>query len=586
MSSPSAHSDSDDEQRHDGLRLVVAHINDTHSHFDPSVLSLNLESQNLQASQKALPVMVGGFARLKTAITDARQRALDSGAGFLALHAGDCFQGTLYFTLHKGIANADLLNTLDLDAMTLGNHEFDLGNERLVEFASRVGFPLLAANMDLSAESTVKCQRLSDQSNIFSYDAEQQCGRYLVKTFHGVEVAVMGITLEAMHSIANPDSDTTFKNPAESLKRMVSDAHSKGIQRIVVLSHLGYEADRELAQAVEGISLIVGGHTHQLLGDFRGVGLGFSGEYAEIINQTAVVQAGCNALALGKVHIHWDQNGKLLSVSGSNRLLLDDTSLSNLSTEQRALYQPLLQQHPNILWAEVDPEVENLLAQTYRPKALSWHQDVVAHIEEPLRHVRIPDSNGASQICPTVARALHWQIQQLGMPVDFGLHNAGGTRTSLAQGPISAADISGKLLPFALNIGLRSVSGNQLLWALEGALDVALADGGTHGGSFPYTYGLDYQVDFKAAYGKRVSHLKILRNGIYVPVKPDELYSCVTNAYTGSGKEGYDALAQGNEWYQVGIPLSEVFVNYARKQKRLAKSDSPVRYLLGSVNKP
>ncbi|MFA0521906.1 bifunctional metallophosphatase/5'-nucleotidase, partial [Vibrio sp. 10N.222.55.E8] len=76
--------------------------------------------------------------------------------GTLFLHAGDCFQGTLYFSLFKGRANADLLNALNIDAMTLGNHELDMGNEPVAIFAKRIQFPLLAGNWNLSNEDINK----------------------------------------------------------------------------------------------------------------------------------------------------------------------------------------------------------------------------------------------------------------------------------------------------------------------------------------------------------------------------------------------------------------------------------------------
>ncbi len=555
------------------LSLRVAHINDTHSNFDPSTVELKVFQD-----RSAKKLTLGGFARLKTAIEQARAEAELQQEGFLALHSGDCFQGTLYFNLYKGKANAEFLNALHLDAMTLGNHEFDLGNERLAEFAELAQFPMLVANLNLANESATKKKPLASNPNIYRFDHDKGVGQFLIRTFNGVSVAVMGITVEDMHSISNPDPDSIFELPITTLKGMIAEAHKMGIYHIVVVSHLGYQADRALAEAVDGVGLIVGGHTHQLLGDFRDLGLGFTGEYAEIINGTAVVQAGCNALALGQIQTHWDQEGNLLSVSGGNQLLMDESSLLALESHERFEWQLALKNHPRICWVAPDPNIEERLKNHYRPKTYSWHQDVVAHIHEPLRHVRIPDAKGSSQICPTVARALCWQMEQIGQPVDFGVHNAGGTRTSLGEGPLSAGDVTGKLLPFVLNIGRRAVTGEQLRWALEGAIDVALAQGGNNSGSFPYTHGLYYELDFTAPYGNRVLALQINKNGVYQPIHPEQLYQCATNAYTGSGKEGYDALAQGGAWYQVNIPLAEVFINYAREHKSIAKAENPVLY--------
>lgn len=549
------------------FRLLIAHINDTHSHFDPSPKPLTLNAQT-----PSIPIQVGGFARLKSAIEYYKDYAQSHNMGFLALHAGDCFQGTLYFSQFKGLANADMLNRLDLDAMTLGNHEFDLGNERLSDFAQRVNFPLLAANMDLSQTLTSSPQSLTQHAHLLTYDREQELGRYLVKELFGVQVAIMGVTLEGMHSISNPDKQTLFHNPKRTLFNMIEDAKRRGIRHIVVLSHLGYESDRQLAKELEGVAIVVGGHTHQLLGDFRDLGLAYSGEYAEIIEGTAVVQAGCNAEALGIVEISFEADGSIHSLCGGNRLLVDEAD--RRVTKEHST-------DPRFLVVRADKALEQRLAQHYRPTAQGLYRRQVAVIKEPLRHIRVPDAKGASEICPNVAKALYWQVEQLGFPVDVALHNAGGTRTSLETGLISEADIIGKLLPFALNIGLRRVSGVHLKEALEGAVEVALANGAQQGGSFPYTYGLRYSIDFNARYGSRLYLLEVMHEGHFRPIQPQKLYHLVTNAYTGSGKEGYEALNQGSEWFEVEIALAEAFINYAREHKCIYKADNWVQYQLG-----
>ena len=106
------------QKNNQSVSLLLAHINDTHSYFEPSSLQLKLtiEQQTLQPY-----VSAGGFARIATIVNQLRQQAKESDKGFLFLHAGDCFQGTLYFSLFKGRANAELLNALNINAMALGN---------------------------------------------------------------------------------------------------------------------------------------------------------------------------------------------------------------------------------------------------------------------------------------------------------------------------------------------------------------------------------------------------------------------------------------------------------------------------------
>ncbi|NMV26763.1 bifunctional metallophosphatase/5'-nucleotidase, partial [Vibrio parahaemolyticus] len=99
----------------------------THSYFEPTSLQLKLKINNELTLEPYLSD--GGFSRIATRVEQLRDDAQRQGRGMLFLHAGDCFQGTLYFSLFKGKANADLLNALKIDAMALGNHELDMGNE-------------------------------------------------------------------------------------------------------------------------------------------------------------------------------------------------------------------------------------------------------------------------------------------------------------------------------------------------------------------------------------------------------------------------------------------------------------------------
>ncbi len=101
------------------LSLTIAHINDTHSHLEPS----DNEWETFVIDGVNTSVKVGGVTRLKTALDELRR----SRNHVLFLHAGDAVQGTLYFNVFQGDADFDFLNYLGVEAMTFGNHEFDKG---------------------------------------------------------------------------------------------------------------------------------------------------------------------------------------------------------------------------------------------------------------------------------------------------------------------------------------------------------------------------------------------------------------------------------------------------------------------------
>ncbi|TKG00024.1 bifunctional UDP-sugar hydrolase/5'-nucleotidase [Vibrio sp. F13] len=529
-------------------KIVLAHINDTHSYFEPTSLQLSLKMNNHIIEPY---VSAGGFARISTRFKQIEQDAQRQKVGTLFLHAGDCFQGTLYFSLFKGKANADLLNALNIDAMTLGNHELDMGNEPVAIFAKRIKFPLLAGNWNLSNEDINKTHTLADNDIVKPYRPETRSASFITKEFDGEKVAIFGLSIDKMAGIANPDIDTPFENALETAKATIEQIHQAGINKIVLLSHLGYEADLELAANVTGIGVIVGGHSHRLQGDFSDIGLVKDDEYGVKIGDTYVVQAGFHAMSLGHCEIEFDSQGKVTHFNGKNELLLGrrlfiDAKLSEVGQDDaHDMACEFLNNHPNIAVCKKDPELQSILTDKYQPRVRKLQQQVIAQADTKLRHVRIPDAKGPSQLAPLVAQSFHHLMNKKGHQVDFAIHNAGGVRNSLNSGDVSVADIAGKLLPFAVPIGVYEVKGETIAGMLEGAINNAIDNGvvGTGSGSFPYTHNLRFCYHKEAPIGHRIHHLEIHSDDSgWQAVSRNRIYRGASSAYTMKGKEGYNAV--------------------------------------------
>ena len=419
--------------------LSLAHINDTHSNFEPSRVhfSLNLGLKSLDITSHS-----GGYARLGYQISQARDQATRSNTPFLFLHGGDSFQGTLYFSHFKGKANAHLLNLLAPDAMVIGNHDIDEGNARLAEFAKQIDFPLLAGNMDLSQEDIRKPGNLRTVANILAYDEKTQLSSYLEKPFYDKKLAVIGITLDQMKDIARPDPDTHFVDAIATTARTVSHLHAKGIKHIIVLSHLGLDQDKRLAEQVDGISLIVGGHTHTLQGDFSALGLS-NIPYGETINGTPIVHAGKYAETLGLAEVEFDEAGRAISLSGGNYFMLDKQfMLSSSEQVDDTDYQAVRQrfdEHPYILWDEADEDIHGVIHDIYRPAIAEMENKVLALVPKNLVHTRLPSKAlpHGSEIAPWVSRSMFQEAKLEDPRIHFALHNAGGVRQSVAQGQLT-----------------------------------------------------------------------------------------------------------------------------------------------------
>jgi 5'-nucleotidase len=559
---------------HNPCAITIAHINDTHSYFEPSLLQLSV---NLPRGEISEPfISVGGFARIKSRADELKVQAEEKGRRFLFLHGGDCFQGTLYFSLFKGDVNADLLNQLNIDAIVLGNHELDLGNDTLASFAKKINFPLLAGNWDLSHEDLTKVNRLSDNPNVLALNKKQGTANYKIFYSGNEAIAVFGISLDQMADISNPDRDTPFVCAKQTIRSTVQLLNQAGVNKIILLSHLGYEADKNVALEIDGISLIVGGHSHVLQGDYSTLGLGHEDTYGQKVKQTYVVQSGLHSQAMGCCHIDFNADGSIQSFEGHNELLIGRRVFfkSNGVVTETASYQDevkkIIHSHPGVRVVAKDPSLHHHLINHYTAEIRKHEAEKIALLPNELRHIRIPNDVCGSEVAPLVAKAFRYALSKRSIETDFAIHNAGGVRCSLPQGEITSADIGGKLLPFAIPIGRYTINGRTLSALLEGAIDNAMGKGalGTGSGSYPYCDGIRFQYDAENPEGSRISNVQVYRRDHWQSVLPDEKYYGTSTAYTMKGKEGYDAILCTEEPSIVtNISMADAFIEWLKQSQ-------------------
>lgn len=567
-------------------KITLAHINDTHSYFEPQSLQLRL---NIDGNTISPYVSNGGFARIATRAKQLKATALQKQRDFLFVHAGDCFQGTLYFSLFKGKANSEMLNALGIDMMAIGNHELDMGNEPVAAFLDRIKFPILAGNWDISKELSSKSHTLKGRSNLLSYLPEKKIAQWITRIVDDEPIAIFGISLDKMGEIANVDPDTPFVNALETTQNTLRAIQQSGINKIILISHLGFDVDCELAEQVTGISLIVGGHTHTLQGEFNHLGLKDGPEYGHRVNDTYIVHAGYHALALGHCEIDFAADGSVSAFSGKNELLfgrrlcIDASLLTANCDELHTKASHYLAQHNNIIICKKDPTLQSLLADKYIPRVRKLQNTFIAKVEENIRHIRIPDQHGGSDIAPLVAESFAHMMDKVGQPVDFAIHNAGGVRTSLSHGDVSIADIAGKLLPFVVPIGTYRIKGKYIAAALEGAINNATNNGvvGTGSGSYPYAYNLKFNYFPDRPLGKRIANLVIYRQTVgWISIESDILYRGSSSAYTMKGKEGYNALTMMEGEGRVSqYSMADCFIDFIQNNPDRLRRENKQRKL-------
>lgn len=258
-------------------QLTILHCNDVHSHIDP-----------FPADDKNFPNM-GGYARRASLISHTREQV---GADhMLNFESGDMFQGTPYFNIYKGKVEISLMNEMGVDAVTIGNHEFDNGLNALVDRINEANFPFVCANYNFTNPRAL--------ASIKPYTIFNRAGKR-------IGVFGLGVKIEGLISPMNVDG-TTYSDPIAVANDMA--AYLKNTEKcdfVIALSHIGHIMldqvdDVHLAAASHNIDLILGGHTHTFL---QKPEIHKNADGRDII----INQAGYGGLSMGRIGITFDNS--------------------------------------------------------------------------------------------------------------------------------------------------------------------------------------------------------------------------------------------------------------------------------------
>jgi 5'-nucleotidase len=521
--------------------LTLVHLNDTHSHLEPEEVKLAIGGVTTGAQ-------LGGFARIKTALD--LMRAEDP--NLLVLHGGDAVQGTLYFTLFNGTVEYDFLNLLGVDAMTFGNHEFDRGTASIPGWINRSKFPWLSANIDFSAEPAI----------------EPLVTPYLVKERQGEKVAIIGVTTESTPLTTLDAGKAVFKDAVESTRQQVAALAAQGINKIILLSHLGYAQDKALAAQLSGIDIIVGGHSHSLLGnepDLATLGLAPSGPYpTELLapdgKRVLVLQAWQWGDLLGNLGVTFSADGEVLSYRSRTVIPLGDSFTRNGelvppdSEPYREIISSLNQSGSGRIIAE-DPAVLALLA-PYAKQVEDFGSVLVATAADDI--VRGLNSGPGPLAADSMLNALP--------KAQVALLNYGGMRQDLEAGAISVGDVL-KTMPFGNTLVLADLNGTELKQALEEGIGFLLGRyPDRQPPAMPYVAGIRFNVRPTAAEGLRVSGVEVKDSeGNYQPLESDATYRTVVNTFVAGGGDGFTAIKNAAGFRSdTGIIDSDAFRDYLK----------------------
>ncbi|KAF2009593.1 5`-nucleotidase protein-like protein [Aaosphaeria arxii CBS 175.79] len=389
------------------------HVNDVHSHLD------EFSSSGTDCTRPERGCY-GGYARIKHVVESQRPQYNDS----LWLNVGDEFQGTLFYSYYGGEKIAETLNQLNFDAMTLGNHEFDGGDEELGQFvANLTNLPIISANVHSENEILNKS----------------------IKPYHIFEkqgIAIIGVTTQDTASISNPDETTTFGDPIEAVQNAIDEIKSKtNITRIAAITHIGYDKDQELAKATTGLQLIMGGHSHTLLGDMEDA----EGKYPTIVKnkddeEVFIVTAYRWGEYVGYIDVTYDPEGKILAYHGA------PIHITNTTEQDK----------------ELQAEIEE-----WRGPFEAFASEVLGTTENDLDQTTCQKKE--CTLGDFMADAMYDYRKNSSANVSFAIINAGGIRATIEKGNITRGAVLTSF-PFGNSIVELTLNGSALWNVLEGVM--------------------------------------------------------------------------------------------------------------------
>ena len=493
----------------DTQTLTVLHINDVHGRVSDDEESII------------------GYSRLKSIVDNLKEED----PNLLLLDAGDTFHGTNFANLSRGENVVDLMNLVEFDAMVPGNHDFNFGSERLLQLIEGTEFPVVGANIvdEETGEAVI------DEYTIITMDNE-------------LEVGIFGLSTEETKLKSHPNNTIgiDFEDPIVTSERIVGELEAEGVDFIIALSHIGLDEEsapttEQIAQAVEGIDLIVDGHSHHTLPE----GL--------LVGDTLIVQASSHMSNIGFVEIEMGEE----IIKNASLISYEDAQEYDEDEEIFDFIQAINDENDEILNMVIG-----------RTEVL---------LDGARENVRTRETNLGNLITDALLDLTD---------ADVALTNGGGIRESVAAGDITMNDVL-TVLPFENYPAVIEVTGQTIMDALEfGTRSYPEAAGG-----FPHVAGMTYEINILAEDGQRVENVMIAGQ----PIDLEETYDLVTNDFMAAGGDGY-TMFEGSESVVdfSHLLLSDVLIDYIQEEEEInpivegrivvtgrLNRESPVLYIEG-----
>jgi len=459
------------------VRLTILHTNDTHSHLLP----FNYPSVVIVEGETInLPVHknVGGIARRAALIN--RIRA-EREPGVLVLDAGDVIDGSPFSIEFAGEADVAAMNAAGYEVMVTGNHEYSNSLKDFLKRNQEARFPVLGAN-------------------VLRSDGTPFLTPYVIITEDGLRVAILGL-VDPNNYQAVREGALVIKDPVAVAREWVPKLREQA-DAVILLTHIGHKEDKRLAERVPGIDAIVGGHSHTRV-EIPVLVKRDERPNAFWVGGTVVAQdfqwgtdLGCLDLIFRKGDWGWtlmSYGGRLITVTSD---IPEDPSV-------RAVVEKYHE--------KIAPKYDVVLCQA----TADFLQEAAANL---------------------VSDALRETYDG-----EFAVHNYGGVRTDLVQGPITAGDIA-NLFPFGNTTMTFQAAGDQINEILR-----------VHR---PAVSNIRYRVEGdKLVFAELGGH----------PIEADRVYKGVTHSFFAS-----NCFPKEINTTDTGLTTRDVIVEYVKGKKTIS----------------
>ncbi|MBN1946622.1 MAG: bifunctional metallophosphatase/5'-nucleotidase [Bradymonadales bacterium] len=485
------------------VRLTILHTTDWHSRLLPYDMDVRITDENLGLNPDTGPY--GGVARLAYLIK--RERG-NSGRS-IYLDSGDPFQGAPIFNVFNGEVEFRAMSLLGVDAMVIGNHEFDAGADNLIEQAKNwANFPLLAANYHYVTPRDPQAPSLGD------YTAP-----YSIINREGLVIGVIGVAnLSSMTSIGFADNSLNIQpmDQIETTQYYINLLHPH-VNLLIALSHAGLTEDHEIIEGTVGLDLVMGGHLHIVLdpprkvhdASGREVILCHSGAFLKYLGRLDVILEGRE-----------DDPHDFEVVSHRYEIIPIDS---------------LVPEDPDML-RMIEPYMVELRQQLDLTRVFGF---------APRRMERYGLNGGDSPLGNFVADAIRTRRR---VETDFAVNNTLGVRSDIVEGPI-ILDQTFNVFPFPNTITTMTLSGNEVQELLNyNAQRSAWRGCNTQLQVSGISFVNDCSVSPAVARDIRIHG---------EPIASNHFYTMATNDYIARGGSGFNVLRFNNTQQDTGITVRD-----------------------------